>query len=155
MNGNSEKSGCWSWFCNLLILLFGAGILVAITIPNFVGSHTSKTTGIINNLRQIDGAKNEWAFERGFTNAEQVAQLTNRLTERDLEPYLRHQTNGDGSYRMVMGEIYSVGPMNKSPEARLVRSYNNHPKGSIIRLASDTNRPPFEIIFPDGTKQRF
>jgi hypothetical protein len=139
----------------LLILLFVVGILVAKIIPYFAGSHTSKITSIINNLRQIDGAKQEWAIESGFTNADQVAQLTNRLTEQDLEPYLRFQTNRDGSYRSVMGEIYSVGPMSKSPEARLVRSYYSYPKGSIIRLASDTNRPPWEIIFPDGAKQRF
>ncbi len=152
MNETARNFNVWSWFWTLLTVIFIVGVLAAIVIPNFIGSHTSKITGIINNLHQIDGAKNEWAIEHGFTNEEQILRLTNRLTKADLAPYLRIPTNRDGSFCSIMGEEYSVSPMNNSPEAKLVRSYYSYPKGSIIRLNRNSNRPPFELIFPDGTK---
>ena len=40
------------------------GLLAVIAIPNFVRARTtSQTNACINNLRQIDGAKQQWALE--------------------------------------------------------------------------------------------
>src|SRR5258706_7908067 len=40
------------------------GLLTAIAIPNFVRARTTaQTNACINNLRQIDGAKEQWALE--------------------------------------------------------------------------------------------
>jgi type II secretory pathway pseudopilin PulG len=40
------------------------GLLAAIAIPNFVRARTTaQTNACINNLRQIDGAKEQWALE--------------------------------------------------------------------------------------------
>jgi type II secretory pathway pseudopilin PulG len=40
------------------------GLLAAIAIPNFVKARTTaQTNACINNLRQIDGAKEQWALE--------------------------------------------------------------------------------------------
>ncbi|HEY9175541.1 MAG TPA: prepilin-type cleavage/methylation domain-containing protein [Verrucomicrobiae bacterium] len=40
------------------------GLLAAIAIPNFVKAReTSRTNACISNLRQIDGAKQQWALE--------------------------------------------------------------------------------------------
>jgi hypothetical protein len=64
-----------------LLLPLGVGFIVAIAIPNHVGSPKSKLTGIINNLRQLDAAKNQWAFDHGITNFNQIAELTNQLSE--------------------------------------------------------------------------
>jgi len=59
------------------------GMLAAIAIPNFVKARTvSQQNACINNLRQIDAAKNEWALEKGKTNGDVP-------TKEDLLPYLR------------------------------------------------------------------
>jgi hypothetical protein len=59
------------------------GLLAAIAIPNFVKARaTSQQNACINNLRQIDAAKQEWALEKGKTAADVP-------TEEDLMPYLR------------------------------------------------------------------
>ena len=87
MNEGTEK--CRSWLWKLLILMLLCGLIVWVAIPNFVGHSQSKANYIINNLRQIDGAKNQWAFDHGITNSDQITGLTNQLSEQDLSPYLR------------------------------------------------------------------
>ena|ERR1041385_7910853 len=62
-----------------------AGFLIVICLvcaPNFIRSGTSKTNAILNNLRQLDGAKQQWAIEHQRTGAVQVA-------EGDVSEYLR------------------------------------------------------------------
>lgn len=140
-----------------MFLLFIGGLLIAIVIPNITGSWPSKTGEIINNLRQIDAAKNEWAIEHGFTNYSQIVEMTNQLTKLDLIQILsRRSDKQDEIVPSIDGEIYVINPMNKSPEAKLVRKIYNYPNGSIIRFANgfanDTNKQSFEVIFPDGTK---
>jgi bifunctional DNA-binding transcriptional regulator/antitoxin component of YhaV-PrlF toxin-antitoxin module len=59
------------------------GMLAAIAIPNFVKARaTSQQNACINNLRQLDAAKNEWALEKART-------ATDIPTKEDLLPYLR------------------------------------------------------------------
>jgi hypothetical protein len=60
-----------------------AGIVSAIAIPNFVkGREVAQKNACINNLRQIDGAKQQWALENKKVEAD-------TLTRADLEPYFR------------------------------------------------------------------
>ncbi len=48
----------------IMIVVAIIGLLAAIAIPNFVKAReTSRTNACINNLRQIDGAKQQWALE--------------------------------------------------------------------------------------------
>ena len=48
----------------IMIVVAIIGLLAAIAIPNFVKAReTSRTNACINNLRQIEGAKQQWAFE--------------------------------------------------------------------------------------------
>jgi prepilin-type N-terminal cleavage/methylation domain-containing protein len=48
----------------IMIVVAIIGLLAAIAIPNFVHARsTSQQNACINNLRQIDGAKQEWALE--------------------------------------------------------------------------------------------
>ena len=50
----------------IMIVVAIIGLLAAIAIPNFVKSRsTAQMNTCINNLRQIDGAKQEWALEKG------------------------------------------------------------------------------------------
>ena len=54
-----------------MIVVAIIGLLAAIAIPNFVKSRTTTQTNVcINNMRQIDSAKQQWALEtRQATNA--------------------------------------------------------------------------------------
>ena len=50
----------------IMIVVAIIGLLAAIAIPNFVRARqTSQTNACINNLRQIDGAEQQWALENG------------------------------------------------------------------------------------------
>jgi prepilin-type N-terminal cleavage/methylation domain-containing protein len=48
----------------IMIVVAIIGLLAAIAIPNFVKAReTAQSNACINNMRQIDGAKEQWALE--------------------------------------------------------------------------------------------
>jgi prepilin-type N-terminal cleavage/methylation domain-containing protein len=68
----------------IMIVVAIIGILAAIAIPNFVRARTtSQKNACIENLRQIDSAKQEWALD-----ARQAANATPKTSE--IYPYLNH-----------------------------------------------------------------
>src|SRR4029079_3450231 len=72
----------------IMIVVAIIGLLAAIAIPNFVRARTtSQKNACINNLRQIDGAKQQWALEtKAAANASPAAT--------DIQPYLGRGANG-------------------------------------------------------------
>jgi hypothetical protein len=116
----------------LLAAVFGIVILaVLITTPNYVRSGPSKRSYILNLLRQIDSAKQQWAFENGITDAA----ATNLLTEQILATYLKPSCfDRKGRFISKFGEKYTINALNRSPEAELTRQLENLPEGTIIRL---------------------
>ncbi len=53
----------------IMIVVAIIGLLAAIAIPNFVKAReTAQKNACINNLRQIDGAKEQWALENNKTS---------------------------------------------------------------------------------------
>ncbi len=83
-----------------------AGMIAAIAIPNFVKARaTAQKNACINNLRQIDGAKQQWALENKKT-------ADNVPTRKDLLPYLR-----DHKFPVCpAGGTYTINRVADSPE---------------------------------------
>jgi prepilin-type N-terminal cleavage/methylation domain-containing protein len=52
----------------IMVVVAIIGLLAAIAIPNFIHARqNSETSACINNLRQIEAAKQQWALETGQT----------------------------------------------------------------------------------------
>jgi prepilin-type N-terminal cleavage/methylation domain-containing protein len=67
----------------IMIVVAIIGLLAAIAIPNFVRARTTaQTNACVNNLRQIDGAKDQWALETGQSDGD-------ACTLADITPFLR------------------------------------------------------------------
>lgn len=89
----------------MLPAVAGVGMLSAIAIPNFVRARaTAQNNACINNLRQIDGAKQQWALEKGKPD-------TAVPTAADLAPYLSHNQMPT----CPQGGVYTIGAVNKAP----------------------------------------
>ena len=72
----------------IMIVVAIIGLLAAIAIPNFVHARTtSQMNACINNLRQIDGAKQQWALENKV-NQTATPQAS------DIQPYLGRGSAG-------------------------------------------------------------
>jgi prepilin-type N-terminal cleavage/methylation domain-containing protein len=66
----------------IMIVVAIIGLLAAIAIPNFIHARSqSQMNTCINNLRQIDSAKQRWALENGKTGADTPG-------DNDILPYI-------------------------------------------------------------------
>jgi prepilin-type N-terminal cleavage/methylation domain-containing protein len=80
----------------IMIVVAIIGLLAAIAIPNFVKARaTAQKNACINNLRQIDGAKEQWALENRKSTGDAITQTA-------VDEYLKGQTTpicpANGSY---------------------------------------------------------
>jgi prepilin-type N-terminal cleavage/methylation domain-containing protein len=80
----------------IMIVVAIIGLLAAIAIPSFVKARaTSQQNACINNLRQIDSAKEQWALATKQTDGDPV-------TTSEVNEYIKHETTpdcpADGTY---------------------------------------------------------
>jgi prepilin-type N-terminal cleavage/methylation domain-containing protein len=93
----------------IMIVVAIIGLLAAIAIPNFVKARsTSQANACINNLRQIDGAIQEFAIETG----KKVGDTINYPT--DLVPYLKLNASNQVP-PCPAGGNYSLNPVGATP----------------------------------------
>ncbi len=93
----------------IMIVVAIIGLLAAIAIPNFVKARsTSQANACINNLRQIDGAIQQFAIETG----KKVGDTLNYPN--DLTPYIK-MSAANQSPACPAGGNYSVNPVASTP----------------------------------------
>jgi prepilin-type N-terminal cleavage/methylation domain-containing protein len=99
----------------IMIVVAIIGLLAAIAIPNFVRARTtSQMNACINNLRQIDGAKQQWALEAG-------KQSTDSPVETDIQPYMGRGSGGSTTVwcpldsAKTFGSSYTINSVGVAP----------------------------------------
>ena len=99
------------------------GLLAAIAIPNFVHARTTaQQNACINNLRQIDGAKQEWALET-------KAASTATPLDSNIQPYMGRGSGGSLPVcpldsANAFDSSYSIQNLSVAPTCRI--SPTNH-----------------------------
>ena len=96
-------------------------------LPMLGGSRKSIVISVVNNLKQIELAKEMWASDRSPTGALQVS-------AQDLAIYMGQPLGSSNLVRSVMGERYIINPLGVAPEAQLARDSGRWPSGTVIRL---------------------
>ena len=85
-NRTSRKSGFT--LVEIMIVVAIIGLLSSIAVPNFVKARSStQANACVNNLRQIDAAKQQWAMEQN-----QIASAVPSAI--DVQPYLGRGERG-------------------------------------------------------------
>jgi len=102
----------------IMIVVAIIGLLAAIAIPNFIRARTtSQQNACINNLRQIDGAKQQWALELKCNQTATPASS-------DIQPFLGRGANGtlpscpsDSTSSFITS--YTVGILSSAPTCNI------------------------------------
>jgi prepilin-type N-terminal cleavage/methylation domain-containing protein len=116
-NRTSRKLGFT--LVEIMIVVAIIGLLAAIAIPNFVRARTqSQKNACINNLRQIDGAVQQWALEN-----KQAATASPGAS--DVLPYLKSSVVCP-SGGTTFADSYSLGTVAAKPSCLKVPGVGNH-----------------------------
>jgi hypothetical protein len=86
--------------------LIAAGLLGLSALPNFIHGHTSPKNTCINNLRLLDGAKQQWALENHKTSSDMP-------TWADIKSSLGRV--GLDLPTCPSGGTYTLGPLSNRP----------------------------------------
>ena len=123
-----------SKFKIVLILLAVCGGLAFLAVPNYLRKGSGSLAQILYNLRQIEGAKDQWAIDHGRKTGDLIS-------ESDLAPYLeKHPVRPS-----TMNERYRLKLVGESPEAEVTERIDNIPVGTIIRFGSNGGMEEFLV----------
>jgi len=109
---NSRKAGFT--LVEIMIVVAIIGLLAAIAIPNFVRARaTSQANACINNLRQIDGATQQWALEN-------KAGPNSTVSYGKIQPYLKNAvTCPAGGANATFSTSYLLSTVTNKPTCQI------------------------------------
>jgi len=98
----------------IMIVVALIGLLACVAIPNWVHARTnSQTNTCINNLRQIDAAKQQWAME-----TKQATNATPAFT--DISSYLKSEVVcPSGGAGVTFGTSYTINNLGLKPTCQI------------------------------------
>ena len=95
----------------IMIVVAIIGLLAAIAVPNFVKARTTaQMNACINNLRQIDGAVQQWALE-------QKKDATSPVTYPDIADYLKNSVTCPAG-GLTPDDSYALTTVNAVPTCK-------------------------------------
>lgn len=104
----------------IMIVVAIIGLLAAIAVPNFVQARTNaRRNTCINNLRLIQGAKDQYALENNQSD-------TVTPGTADLSPYFKSTQISAGLPREPIGGSYTVNAVSANPTCSNSASPNSH-----------------------------
>jgi prepilin-type N-terminal cleavage/methylation domain-containing protein len=119
----SARRGSGFTFIEMIIVITIIGLLVAIAIPCSIRARdNSRLSGIRHNLRQIEGAKTQWAIENKKTTGDPVGNIA------VLSNYFSHNSG----VHDVMRETYVPNAIGTPAEADLPKGASLGTNGPVI-----------------------
>jgi len=106
--GGMALAGLITGYISIALGIFLVPMMMAIAIPNFVKARdTAMRNRCMDNLRQIDTAKHQWALENGKQDDPSAAP-----TSSDLDKYF---PNGLTNVTCLKGGTYSINSLGQLP----------------------------------------
>jgi len=109
----------------IMIVVAIIGLLAAIAIPNFVKAReNAQLNSILNNLRIIEGAKDQWALENKKGTGDTPTWATGTA---GIADFLKGAT-----VKLVVGETYTIDAVGTNAVAKTPVKLGSYAKDSII-----------------------
>jgi len=107
----------------IMIVVSLVGLLATIAAPTWVRARTQSQTQVcLNNLKQIDGAKQEWALEN------KIGQGTPAYT--DISGYLKHSVLCPGDSSETFATSYNMNTVSDKPTCKIPQAVHFLPETS-------------------------